>query len=419
MLSLIYVKFVFFVLHFMLCFSSSHILCYATSVILPPSLLLCSAGHLLHTLFFLHRFSSVLQDIYFTFSQGDFSHSFEDKAEILENLWTGKREGDAGLTELLNDTTKRKLTTQSKASTKKYFAASPFSIYDDTKWPESNVLWGSLSLNFVKYGKEILSQRDAALYTALDALQEACALERLIRCLSAYSELQASKKHDPQLVVDKFLNFHQDLSSAASAAQSLARPNLTVPASTMEAAKEASERRTFAASWIKAALESELSRAPLKATAMEDHLDASRKLQSSLYRQRKCAADTVSSRGSCSLTVADRAKALQSECNRWFLRYVERFLDLVHGDGSYTSNESRIATLLYQLKRVNDWLVAVPGNDHRSREGIAMEDDEAEACGRVRRKIYDIFLRHVESAAMALDSVIVADNIGPQSPANT
>lgn len=166
----------------------------------------------------------------------------------------------------------------------------------------------------------------------------------------------------------------------------------------MEAAKEASERRTRAASWIKAALESDLSKTPLNPTAAAVHLDASRKFQ---HRQRKCAGDAAA-RGSCvSLTAADRAKALQSECDRWFLRYVERFLDLVHGDGGYTSNESRIAALMCQLKRVNDWLVTV--------EGVVVEDDEAEACGRVRRKIYDFFLRHVESAAMALDGGIAGD----------
>lgn len=111
---------------------------------------------------------------------------------------------------------------------------------------------------------------------------------------------------------------------------------------------------------------------------------------------------------------ADLAKALQSECNRWFLRYIEKFLDVIHRKRACKANESQIASLLCRLKRVDDWLVTISTKNkswatERLRESSLLEDDEAEACGKVRRKIYGILLKHVESAAMALESMSTTD----------
>ncbi|PKA58168.1 hypothetical protein AXF42_Ash012891 [Apostasia shenzhenica] len=326
----------------------------------------------------------------------DFSHygSYLSKDEALDEL----RDGGEGVKSLLNGSTKRKLSASSKSSTKTPPSLIPLSAYDDVSWPENNVLWGSLSSNLVKYGKEVLKQRDLALCSALDAVMEACALERLIRCLSTYSELKVGKDRDPQKVVDKFLDFHQDLSSATTSAQ-------------MEAAKYLSERRKCAASWVKAALQSELSRSPQTTNILPEFICSSspdRRIQSLISRQRKTT-DTFP-RGNCSSMAADLTKTLQSECNRWFLRYIEKFLDVVQSNTRYTENESQIASLLCQLKRVDEWLATVAGKDRawladRSKECILMEEDDADACSRVRRKIYDILLRHVESAATALGKI--------------
>ncbi|KAG0492669.1 hypothetical protein HPP92_006067 [Vanilla planifolia] len=316
---------------------------------------------------------------------------------------------------LLNNSNKRKLSTTSK-STKNPSITTLLGTYDDITWPESNVLWGSLTLNLVKYGKEALRQRDLSLQTALDTLQEALSLERLIQCLRTYSELQVSKENDPKRVVDKFLDFHQELASATVEYQALARSSLIFPqpvsVSASNAKKDELEKRNRAVSWIIAALQSELSNIPRKTNIFTNSMcspSADRKFQNSPSRQRKVT-DTLPNRGICNFIATDLAKALHSECNRWFLGYIEKFLDSVRGNTSYTANDSQVASLLCLLKRVDEWLVTVGSKErtwsmNSSKGSIVIEDDDAEAYGRVRRKIYEILLRHVESAAMALENM--------------
>ncbi|PKU77698.1 uncharacterized protein LOC110114586 [Dendrobium catenatum] len=359
-------------------------------------------------------------------STGNFAHysSCISKGESLEESWAGKRDGEE-LKVLLSNSAKRKILTASKASTKNPSTTIPLSTYDVMKWPDSNVLWGSLPSNLVKYGKEVLRRRDSALYATLDSLQEACALERLLGCLSTYSELQANKDRNPQKVVDKFLDFHEDLSRAALSTQSLAKTNSSfsqsISTSTIQAAKDASERRKCAASCIKAALKAEVSKSPRITNTTVDPIESSssdRKPHTSISRQKKStelsAVSALPTTLNCNIMTVDLAKALQSECNRWFLRYIEKFLDVIHSNRSCKAKESQIASLLCQLKRVDDWLATISAKDkswavERSKESFLLEDDDAEACERVRRKIYEILLRHVESAAMALESMSTAD----------
>jgi hypothetical protein len=43
--------------------------------------------------------------------------------------------------------------------------------------------------------------------------------------------------------------------------------------------------------------------------------------------------------------------------------------------------------------------------DRSSRDSVLSEEEENDACERVRRKIYGALLRHVQYAAMALESI--------------
>ncbi|XP_020584201.1 uncharacterized protein LOC110027210 [Phalaenopsis equestris] len=361
-------------------------------------------------------------------STGDLAHftSGISKGESLVEPWAARRVGDVELKALHSNSAKKRNSTPSKLSTKNLSATTTLITYDDVKWPGSNVLWGSLTFNLVKYGKEVLRKRDSALSIALDALQEACALDKLLGCLSTYSELQASKvDHNPQKVVDKFLDFHEELSRTILATQSLSRTNSSFSqplSSSLHQAKDASERRKCAASWIKAALKSELSRSPKTSNTITDPTEPSspdRKSQTSRSRQKK-GPDSLSALSAlptlnCNIIAADLAKALQSECNRWFLRFIEKLLDVIHTKKSCCkTNESQIASLLCQLKRVDDWLATVSTKDkcwatERSKESFVLEDDDGVACGRVRRKIYEILLKHLGSAAMALESLSTTD----------
>jgi hypothetical protein len=90
------------------------------------------------------------------------------------------------------------------------------------------------------------------------------------------------------------------------------------------------------------------------------------------------------------------ADMLQLRSRDWFLLFVEFFLD---SDGDIgLSNNGQIAGMLTQLKSVNDWL-----------DEIGSSKNEGESCqiptetiDRLRKKIYEYLLTHVEYAAAAL-----------------
>lgn len=107
----------------------------------------------------------------------------------------------------------------------------------------------------------------------------------------------------------------------------------------------------------------------------------------------------------------DLAEKLQTESQNWFLGFVERFLD-ADVDRSTLSDNGQIAGMLAQLKSVNDWLDEIgAGSVDKEEEDDngKVEDEErahvsSEMIDRLRKKIYDFLLTHVESAAAALGS---------------
>ena len=89
---------------------------------------------------------------------------------------------------------------------------------------------------------------------------------------------------------------------------------------------------------------------------------------------------------------AELAKFMKEETKAWFLGFVERFLDADMGERLPWDRDS-VAGMLSQLKKVNDWL-----------DDVSDLDDclSAETVDRIRKKIYEYLLTHVESAAVAL-----------------
>ncbi|KAF7068971.1 hypothetical protein CFC21_074668 [Triticum aestivum] len=301
------------------------------------------------------------------------------------------------------------------------------------RWCEDNVLWSSLSSSLTRHGKEAVKQRDMALQAVLDGLLEASTTEKLIKCLSTYSELQSDKDDDPKELIDRFLRFSQELDHAIFVAQSQTRlrqaksggSNSTSSASSKAAMKAALDRKQSAISWVRAAIEADLS--PLSShTRVTSESAKPSPSESRPVTPRLCCSKTKcncngksSSRktadASSKLSAAmDLAVALRSECNRWFLKYIDKFLDDVENEAGYTTTcDSQVAGLLQQLKRVDDWLNHVvrhermlPGpGDRSSRDCVFSEEEENDACERVRRKIYGALLRHVQYAATALESM--------------
>lgn len=115
---------------------------------------------------------------------------------------------------------------------------------------------------------------------------------------------------------------------------------------------------------------------------------------------------------------ADLARQLQSQSQSWFLKFMEGYLDNGSQVAGGTENgadstgtktgvqpdNSQIAAMLAQIKKVNDWLDEInpeKGPNCDDEEG-SVDPELADTLVRLRRKIYEFLLQHVESAALAL-----------------
>ncbi|KAF5728806.1 hypothetical protein HS088_TW21G00960 [Tripterygium wilfordii] len=321
---------------------------------------------------------------------------------------------------------------------------------------DGSVSWGSIPSSLAKIGKEVMKYRDAAQMAAIEAMQEASVAESLLRCLSIYSELSTSAKEDnPQPAVEQFLTLHSTLNNTRLIAESLSKfmPVESSPDReenpSEEALKIRSDRRKRAASWIQAALITDLSPfsvftkqpastlspasapSPIQKSLLGSQpvlvlensaknasktqvknrptvvsklvaTGALRKPGDSSAAIQKPQAQPLPDwiRGSGLDEAVDLAETLQMESQDWFLRFVERFLDADVGT-SALSNNGQIAGMLTQLKSVNDWLDKI---------GTSTDEGESphvssETVDRLRKKIYEYLLTHVESAAAALGGV--------------
>lgn len=108
--------------------------------------------------------------------------------------------------------------------------------------------------------------------------------------------------------------------------------------------------------------------------------------------------------------ISELGRQVQLEAQKWFLHFMEGALDngfrvSVPGGANRVevgkvvsrADNSQIASMLSQVKHVNDWL------DQVREEGMDMTIGETKA--RLKRKIYEFLLQHVESAASALGNV--------------
>lgn len=328
------------------------------------------------------------------------------------------------------------------------------------KVTDASVQWTSLPSSIAKLGREVMKHRDAAQMAATEAIQEAAAAESLLQCLSVYAELSNSAKElNPQPTIEQFLTLHSSLNSARINADSLAKsipddssPDNSSPDNneriiTEEALKLKSDRQKRANSWVQAALSTNLSsfsvynREPLSSklpvstnsqnqknilgsqtmlvienssgdAASKSHGKSRQTTNSkpALQGTPRKANDALANghkqlvqspplqwnRGNGFNEVVSLADMLQLRSRDWFLVFVERFLD-TDGDTGL-SNNGQIAGMLTQLKSVNDWLDEI-GSSKNEGEPCQIP---ADTIDRLRKKIYEYLLTHVESAAAAL-----------------
>ncbi|KAK9138717.1 hypothetical protein Sjap_009311 [Stephania japonica] len=321
-------------------------------------------------------------------------------------------------------------------------------IPNSRRLTDGSVSWASLPSSLTKLGKEILKHRDAAQIAAIEAMQEASAAESLVRCLSTYAELSSSAKEDnPQPAVEQFLSLHSSLSKAHLVLDSLksVREGLSndhEDGMSKEAQMVSSERRKQAASWVQAALSTDLSafsmyhkqctptsaqnlrsnggcqpmivlensvkNSSMKTPQTKARSSVSSKLNSPVTPRRTGDGSPMNQkprsapppewvRGSGLDEAVDLALTFQTESQDWFLKFIEKFLD-ADVDASTLSDNSQLAGMLSQLKAVNDWLEQIGSGKEDSEELIV----SAETIDRLRKKIYEYLLTNVESAAVAL-----------------
>ncbi|XP_076914628.1 uncharacterized protein LOC143573707 [Bidens hawaiensis] len=329
----------------------------------------------------------------------------------------------------------------------------------------TNASWSSLPSSLAKLGKEVLKYRDSAQTAAIEAMQEASAAETLLQCISMYSELRSSAKEDnPQPSVEQFLALHANLNNALLISESLSKTTITGSSSlssstdheenpSEEHLKVSSERRKQASSWVHAAMATNLSSfsvyskqakltpliSPLitndsnpKTNRLVLVLEGSANTTSPKTqvkpRQSKVMVNPSTPRRQTAVQqkskvvqpppewergggfdeAVELGQKLKMESQDWFLGFVERFLDADVDTSSSLSDNWQIAGMLSQLKSVNDWLDAIGSR----KEGDGGDDDDEEeddkchispeTIDRIRKKIYDYLLMHVESAAAAL-----------------
>ncbi|CAD5312140.1 unnamed protein product [Arabidopsis thaliana] len=315
----------------------------------------------------------------------------------------------------------------------------------------ANIQWSSLPPSLLRMGQEVLRHREAAQVVAIEALQEASASESLLQCLIMYSDLlSTAKEDDPLPVVEQFLKLHSGLKNVQVITESLSKL-LSLMSSpdneenrSEEAIKAASEKQKLAASWVQAALVTNLSpfsvysskQAKLAASRSKPVIildspgnNSSSKTRGNIqnkptigsklvaqgmirkHRENSSSQKATSVAGSESPPLnwvkgnglneaTDLAEKLQMVSQDWFLGFVERFLDadVITSSSLSLSDNGQIAGMLSQLKSVNDWLDEIGSKEDE--EGL--QEVSKETIDRLRKKIYEYLLTHVESAAAAL-----------------
>ncbi|KAJ0249110.1 Uncharacterized protein HA466_0146590 [Hirschfeldia incana] len=282
------------------------------------------------------------------------------------------------------------------------------SISRKRSWTETEILWNSLPPKVVNLGKEILRQRDKAIRTASQALLEASAAERLLKCLRSYSELSDKRNqhhHNQQPPIGEFLSFQDELSKSKLIIQSLSTEETEHCNS-----RTGEERREKATQWIKSALATDLK--PISLPASKPTQSPARKsftliAQETNNREDNSTRERDSASGErkerLSRAASELRNLVKEEGRRWYLSRVEKYLDEISNVTKWREMSSQqVGETMYQIKRVSDWLDAmVKGEEEESEEDVVMmTESEEEACGRVRNKIYRILLRHVEKTSL-------------------
>ncbi|KAK1385719.1 hypothetical protein POM88_023454 [Heracleum sosnowskyi] len=227
-----------------------------------------------------------------------------------------------------------------------------FPSLDELKGAETKISWDSLPSSLLKIGKEVVRKRDVALRGAVEAVQEACAAERLIRCLSTFSEFQSNEVDDLKPAIDKFLKLQDDLAHTRLIMQSLTDISLlrTSDTNNTSTVKEvldlAMERKINAKLW-----ESCVSCGATKPKVPHIYPKQKKNNEMSLILagNKEDQMDWV--RGISHLATTDLAASLQDECQRWFLGCADKYLDEADAKASSTRSDRKVVAIMFKIKK--------------------------------------------------------------------
>ncbi|RWW57208.1 hypothetical protein BHE74_00036016 [Ensete ventricosum] len=280
--------------------------------------------------------------------------------------------------------------TESFSESEKPNSMSPRVTVHDRKWTDGSVPFDSVSNNLARLGKVgiwlslntfivlAMKRRNSASTAAAEALEEALVTESVVRSLSMFSDLcSSSKPGNPVPTIDRFLSVYGDVLRWCGTAE---------PPS----AGRKADGPKDAMLWVEAALATDLGVLHLISKETEclprppfPQVDPSRAASS---------ANTWTRGHGVSETV-DLAKALRREMQVWFMKFVEEAMDVGFRLLGDNADNNKVAAVLSQLKRINDWLDGVMG-----RTTEAAEEALKEKIERLKRKIYGFVITHVGSA---------------------
>ncbi|KAF4368151.1 hypothetical protein F8388_017919 [Cannabis sativa] len=321
------------------------------------------------------------------------------------------------------------------------------------------ISWDMLPHTIAELGKQALQQRNGAYLAAIRSLEEASATNGVIRCMGClvflspflfkllpvvrhgirlrgeapwcvcmriFAELcLSSKKSSAGSLVKNFLDLNQKMQSSANDIDYVVNSRLSGadPSIYFSASNNAT-------SWVKAAVETNLSTFDLFRKQEEDEIlksekshyvvlenaqevnfgscsptsrqsrnhttltsDLTTKVSQSASRRLPSATrnsiterDELYKGGSKLIEAASLAQKLLFASREWFLKYLEDSLNIGFGM-KREEGGTEVASLLGQLKRVNHWL------DDIVTKGIS-KDERIEG---LRKKLYGFLLEHVDS----------------------
>ncbi|XP_068668883.1 uncharacterized protein [Aristolochia californica] len=310
-------------------------------------------------------------------------------------------------------------------------ATQPKITIHDRKWTDGSVSLDAVSPKLANLGKDAIQRRILACTAASEALEEAFAAESVVRVLSKFSDLcSSSKSGNPLPTIDRFLILYQEAVKSTSVAESLMERrcsdyNVREPSDPLS-----TQRAKSISLWVEAALATDLEvvsllsnhpdnppkiQSPDKSNGSPPKTSVSKRHSHGTPAPKKNSARPASPPRSSSSSASDSliwarglgvretaelGRNLCLEMQVWFPKFVEEALDAgfqVIGEYSMDSwelfdqdNNTQVAVVLSQLKRVNEWLDRV-GSKPQEKTVIQMIE-------RLKRKIYGFVIQHVGTA---------------------